>query len=235
MNYIFELCDLFKEPVYLRIQRYKYINGSACGGILSFSMTFCLLFAAVVFFTQQLNPEYDIIRQIEFIQTEWSQDYEIDSKNFLPIISMHALDEEVAKQLDIFKDGLTESEKISDYMNVDVSKLRSYFDLRVSVRNRTTGESVYSIIPFRQCTKEDTDYDFNAKNMDETKLLCPDFNSKTKELFTVKNFYTNLKHRISFSVDVAKCSNFENPTGCKSDNETIKIFDSIYFQLIVIT
>lgn len=84
----------------------------------------------------------------------------------MPIVSLHAQDQEVAKKLDIFKDGLSDAEKIENYVNVDAEKLKSYFELRISVRNRTNGESVYSYIPFRQCTKKDSKYDFKANDLD---------------------------------------------------------------------
>lgn len=65
-------------------------------------------------------------------------------------------------------------------------------------------------------------------------MLCPDFTPESKKLFTVQNFYNNLKQRVSFSIDVAKCNNYENNRGCKGDDETRKLFESMYFQLIVV-
>lgn len=137
--------------------------------------------------------------------------------------------------MDIYKDGAKDPDKIINYLNIDVSKLMSYFELRITVRNRTNGLNTFSIIPFRQCTKEDTDYNFQANQMDPSKLLCPDLTPESKKFFTVKGFYNNVKERMSFSVDINKCNKFSNSSVCKVEEETKKLFDSVYFQFIVIS
>lgn len=62
MKSFLESVDIFREPVYLRIRKYDHDNGSSIGGCISVMMFLCLLSASVMFFTESLNPDTDIIR-----------------------------------------------------------------------------------------------------------------------------------------------------------------------------
>lgn len=128
MKKFLEVCDLFKEPVYLRIQKERYINGSALGGICTCLMVFFLLMAGITFLNQSFDHESDIIRQISYTQSaNVTSQFNLNTKLFLPVISLHATNQFYVKQLDIYKDGTPENEKITNFMNIDLSKLQSYF------------------------------------------------------------------------------------------------------------
>lgn len=115
--------------------------------------------------------------------------------------------------------------------NVDTDKIRNYFEIQVAVRNRSKGDSLYSMIPFRRCRQSDTD--FSSKNIDFTKFLCPDFTDLNKDLYTVQNYYNNLQDRVSFSLEVAKCSSYSSKQ-CKSQEEKDRFFKAIYFSFNVV-
>lgn len=67
------------------------------------------------------------------------------------------------------------------------------------------------------------------------KYFCPDVTEETRKFLTVQNFYNNEKQRISFSVDILKCSDYFKPKGgCKNDTEVDKLFEAIYFNLNIL-
>lgn len=125
--------------------------------------------------------------------------FNLNQSNFMPIIELKAINSTFVKSLDIFEDGLSDSKKIKDGINIDVSKLRNYFEIMIAVRERTTDTNLYSIIPYRRCKEQD----FVVKNFNYQKFLCPDLTDKNKHLLRVQNYYNNLQRRVSFSVEIA--------------------------------
>lgn len=66
--------------------------------------------------------------------------------------------------------------------------------------------------------------------------MCPSLTEDTKHLLTVHNFYNNEKQRVSFSIDLLKCSKFYKPEGgCKDEKEVDELFEAVYFNLNIVT
>ena len=86
----------------------------------------------------------------------------------------------------------------------------------VVVRHRLKGKSHYYNIPFRQCKLSDykkRNYQVE-KNLEDAYLnkICPDFDNYS-DILMIKNSYSNLDERISFSVEINRCEQ-----NCKSAN-----------------
>jgi hypothetical protein len=61
--------------------------------------------------------------------------------------------------------------------------------------------------------------------------LCPDVSQMMKHLYRIKNTYGDQKERISFSVEIEKCENKQDPTYCKRDQTMKDFLNNIYFTL----
>lgn len=132
-------------------------------------------------------------------------------------------------EIDIFSDKDSGDE---DNFALDIKKLEDYIVFVVSVRYRKDGKNVFQKSGFKNC--EIADFERVGYHIEDYERqiyesrFCPNLTGEISKWFRVKNGYTNYRERISFAVEVIKCSKDQNPN-CKSEEEIGKVLDLMYF------
>ena len=99
---------------------------------------------------------------------------------------------------------------------LDLAKLMNYIEPVINFRMIVDGETSYIAQPLKLCSVEDFEnkghrFSSNKMREDASHRLCPDMEKMS--YLRAKNGYTNSDNRMSFSLEIYKCSH----SNCKSD------------------
>jgi hypothetical protein len=113
--------------------------------------------------------------------------------------------------------------------------LKNYVEVNIVSRNRSLEGSKFTVASFRNCEKKDyLDNGIPRSHVEGTNALfdgrlCPNMNDEFKH-YNVKNGYSNLKDRLSFSVEIWKCNKKMN-ANCKEDEEIERLLNVTYYTI----
>lgn len=117
---------------------------------------------------------------------------------------------------------------------IDIEKLMQYIEPVVNYRIIEDGETYYISEPLKLCTVEDFErkgFEFGSEKIknDATNRLCPNY--EKMEYLKAKNGYINSSDRLSFSLEIYKCSH----SNCKSDQEISNMLSHLMFNVFILS
>lgn len=119
-------------------------------------------------------------------------------------------------------------------LDLDLSKLSRYIVPRLKVKTRSNSQSTYVRMDWRKCQVQDfVRMGYQPKEAEYTNIrarLCPDVTKALEEMYKIKNSYTDQEERISFSIEIEKCSS-KTRNFCKKDGTIQAFLNNVYFTL----
>jgi hypothetical protein len=203
--------------------------GSHLGGVATIITLSVMSFYMFSLFRSMAMGESDIINTMVFTNTfkEGSNSVNMSESIFMPYFSIEQSDYNIPlSDFDIFDNG-------TEHWNA--SKVRNYIELVTDIQIRDSSIKDV-IIPFRNCRVEDFS---SRKYVGDSKfqssipnMLCPN-TEKFKDLYIIKNGYTNYDFRQSFSIKVLECNIEVNPN-CRSSEEQKNFLKAFYFTMYTV-
>jgi hypothetical protein len=159
---------------------------------------------------------------------------DLAEEGFMPFLAILKLNENhETKSFDVF------GENHENYSIMDMKKLSKYLDIVIDIRTRTDRgkDDTHIFVGYKNCEIKDfTDRKYDP-NTDFKKTiptrLCPSFNEDELKFFSIKNKYTDMDYRRSFSVEMNAC-NKKITEGCKNDDEIKRFVNSFYFTMYLL-
>ena len=126
------------------------------------------------------------------------------------------------------KDELINS-LINENGELSLDKIQKYFSLEINLQFRNKTGTTHLITPFRLCVEKDfQNVNLHQEWIDDVfsrtsitsynrmRPLCPDM-EKLRGILRLKNLYSTIRERISFSIQIRKCNSKQ--ITCATDSQ----------------